>query len=303
MQPKLRPPRRQVDGVLLVDKPHGLSSNAALQAARRLLNAKKGGHTGTLDPMATGLMVLTFGEATKFSQMLLDADKAYEAVVRLGVETDSGDAEGTVLVTRPVSVAAADLVAAAAGFVGEIEQIPPMYSALKRDGKPLYEYARAGVEVEREPRPVVIRQLEVSLVDSENFVMKVECSKGTYIRTLAMDIGRQLGCGAHLIGLRRTRIGAFDVSDAISLDTLDALSEPERARKLKPVDVLLQHLPLLRLNADQARAMLQGQAVRALEGVGQIRAYGPAGFIGLAEHKAGQGIVPRRLVSTMAENA
>ncbi|WP_339379834.1 tRNA pseudouridine(55) synthase TruB [Azoarcus taiwanensis] len=299
---KTRPPRKAVDGVLLLDKPKGMSSNGALQSARRLLNAKKAGHTGTLDPMATGLMVLTFGEATKFSQMLLDADKAYEALVKLGVETDTGDAEGVVLATREVTVSAEAVRAAAAGFVGEIEQIPPMYSALKRDGKPLYEYARAGVEVERSARRVSIRSLQVSDVASDTFVMRVECSKGTYIRTLAIDIGRVLGCGAHLAGLRRTGIGPFDLADALTLESLEAMPEAERMQQLQAVDALLTHLPVLSLDATQAGAILHGQAVQVAEGEGQVRVYGPAGFIGLAEYLAGRGVVPRRLVNT-AENA
>ncbi|NMG02516.1 tRNA pseudouridine(55) synthase TruB [Azoarcus taiwanensis] len=302
MVTKTRPPRKAVDGVLLLDKPKGMSSNGALQSARRLLNAKKAGHTGTLDPMATGLMVLTFGEATKFSQMLLDADKAYEALVKLGVETDTGDAEGVVLATREVTVSAEAVRAAAAGFVGEIEQIPPMYSALKRDGKPLYEYARAGVEVERSARRVSIRSLQVSDVASDTFVMRVECSKGTYIRTLAIDIGRVLGCGAHLAGLRRTGIGPFDLADALTLESLEAMPEAERMQQLQAVDALLTHLPVLSLDATQAGAILHGQAVQVAEGEGQVRVYGPAGFIGLAEYLAGRGVVPRRLVNT-AENA
>lgn len=302
MVTKTRPPRKAVDGVLLLDKPKGMSSNGALQSARRLLNAKKAGHTGTLDPMATGLMVLTFGEATKFSQMLLDADKAYEALVKLGVETDTGDAEGVVLATREVTVSAEAVRAAAAGFVGEIEQIPPMYSALKRDGKPLYEYARAGVEVERSARRVSIRSLEVSDVASDTFLMRVECSKGTYIRTLAIDIGRVLGCGAHLAGLRRTGIGPFDLADALTLESLEAMPEAERMHQLQAVDALLTHLPVLNLDAAQAGAILHGQAVKVAEGEGQVRVYGPTGFIGLAEYLAGRGVVPRRLVNT-AENA
>lgn len=299
---KTRPPRTAVDGVLLLDKPQGMSSNGALQSARRLLNARKGGHTGTLDPMATGLMVLTFGEATKFSQMLLDADKAYEAVVRLGVETDTGDAEGSVLETRVVSVSAKDVIAAAANFVGEIEQIPPMYSALKRDGKPLYEYARAGVEVERQARRVTIRSLEVFDTGADSFVMRVECSKGTYIRTLAIDIGRLLGCGAHLAGLRRTRIGPFELADAVTLASLEAMPEAERGAQLKAVDALLAHLPVSTLDPAQAGAMRHGQPVPEVEGEGQVRVYGPAGFIGLGEYVSGRGLVPRRLVNT-AETA
>ena len=210
-QPQRRIIRRVVDGVLLLDKSQGVSSNGALQTARRLLNAAKAGHTGTLDPMASGLLPLTFGEATKFSQMLLDADKVYEAVVQLGVDTDSGDADGAVIATRPVAVDRAALEAVLTRFRGEIEQVPPMYSALKRDGKALYEYAREGIELEREARRVTIHALELLDFAGERFAIRVHCSKGTYIRSLAMDIGAALGCGAHLCALRRTAIGAFEL--------------------------------------------------------------------------------------------
>ena len=297
--PPKRPPRRVVDGVLLFDKPQGMSSNGALQSVRRQLNALKGGHTGTLDPMATGLMVLTFGEATKFSQRLLDADKAYEAEVCLGVETDTGDAEGQVVARVEAAFDAAAIHHAAAGFVGEIDQVPPMYSALKRDGRPLYEYARAGLEVERSARRVRIHALDIQDIAPDRFSMRVVCSKGTYIRTLAMDIGRVLGCGAHLSALRRTRIGDFDLADALTLADLETLSEPERLTRLLPVDVLVSRLPVLRLNDDEARALCHGQAVRARCGIGQVRAYdADDAFLGLAEYVDGRGLVPRRLVST-----
>uniref|UniRef100_UPI0035ADC3C5 tRNA pseudouridine(55) synthase TruB n=1 Tax=Thauera aminoaromatica TaxID=164330 RepID=UPI0035ADC3C5 len=238
-QPQRRIVRREVDGVLLLDKPQGMSSNGALQTARRLLAAAKAGHTGTLDPMASGLLPLTFGEATKFSQMLLDADKTYEAVVRLGVDTDSGDAEGKVLATRPVAVDRAALEAVLERFRGEIEQVPPMYSALKRDGKALYEYARAGIELERAARRVVIHALELLDFAGERFTIRVHCSKGTYIRSLAMDIGAALGCGAHLAALRRTAIGAFDLSGALTLEALEAAGEGGRDALLAPVDALV----------------------------------------------------------------
>jgi tRNA pseudouridine55 synthase len=217
-----RPPRRTVDGVLLLDKPQGQTSNGALQTARRLYNAAKAGHTGTLDPMATGLLPLTFGEATKFSQMLLDADKAYEATVRLGIETDTGDAEGRPIASAPVSVTPDEVARALSLFTGEIEQVPPMYSALKCAGKPLYEYARAGIEIERAPRKVRIHALEFVALEGDAFRIRVDCSKGTYIRTLAIDLGRALGCGAHLSALRRTRIGPFAVDAAVTLAALEA---------------------------------------------------------------------------------
>lgn len=219
-----RKPRLKVDGVVLFDKPSGMSSNGALQTVRRLYWAAKGGHTGTLDPMASGLLPLCLGEATKFSQMLLDADKTYLARVKLGVRTTTGDAEGEVTNTRPVLVDDAQIAAAAARFLGEIDQVPPMYSALKRDGKALYEYAREGVTLEREPRRITIHRIECGPLVGDEFDLEVCCSKGTYIRTLAEDIGEALGCGAHLVGLRRTGIGPFVIDGAVTLETLDRKS-------------------------------------------------------------------------------
>ena len=206
-----RPPRRKVDGVILLDKPIGISSNAALQRVRRVFNAAKGGHTGTLDPLASGLLPLCFGEATKFSQTLLEADKSYEAELRLGVSTTTGDVEGQVLETRAVNVDSADFATACASFVGEIEQVPPMFSALKVAGRPLYDYARAGVTLERKSRRISIKGIEVLEFDANMARVAVDCSKGTYIRVLAEDIGALLGCGAHLVSLRRTRIARFAI--------------------------------------------------------------------------------------------
>ncbi len=293
--------RAIVDGVLLLDKPRGMSSNGALQTARRLLNAAKAGHTGTLDPMATGLLPLTFGEATKFSQMLLDADKTYEAVVQLGIETDSGDAEGAVLASRPVAVERAQLDAVLENFRGDIEQVPPMYSALKRDGKALYEYARAGIEIEREARKVRIHALELLDFAATRFSIRVACSKGTYIRSLAMDIGAALGCGAHLSALRRTRIGPFDVADAVTLERLEAVDEAGRDRLLAPADALVGHFAAVTLDAESAAALLQGRVVRPApagpEGT-PVRVYGPQGFLGLAAWQEDGGLAPRRLIAT-----
>ncbi|THF60852.1 tRNA pseudouridine(55) synthase TruB [Pseudothauera rhizosphaerae] len=297
---QFRHKRRPVDGVLLLDKPQGLSSNTTLQKARRLLEAAKAGHTGTLDPMATGLLPLTFGEATKFSQMLLDADKTYEAEVRLGVETDTGDAEGQVVATAPVVVDEAAVQAALARFRGEIEQIPPMHSALKRDGKPLYEYARAGIEVERKARTVTIHELELLAFAGDSFRIRVACSKGTYIRTLAMDLGRALGCGAHLAALRRTRIGPFGVDRAVTLDALAAAPEGEaRDALLAPVDALVAHLPALELDPAAAAALLQGRRL-PLPGTsaGLLRLYGAGRFLGLGETDGQGSLLPKRLVAT-----
>lgn len=291
--------RRRVDGVLLLDKPVGVSSNGALQTARRLLNAAKAGHTGTLDPMASGLLPLTFGEATKFSQMLLDADKAYQASVQLGVETDSGDAEGQVLATHPVDVDEARLRAVLARFVGDIDQVPPMYSALKRNGKPLYEYARAGIEVERSARRVRIGSIELVSFAASRFVIRVDCSKGTYIRSLAMDIGAELGCGAHLCALRRTRIGEFVIDDGITLDRLEAAEGDARDALLAPADALVSGFPRIDLDVGQAAQMLHGQALSlSAQGQGFARIYGPDTFLGLAEWKADGKLWAKRLIAT-----
>ncbi|ENO90504.1 tRNA pseudouridine(55) synthase TruB [Thauera linaloolentis] len=292
--------RRAVDGVLLLDKPQGMSSNGALQAARRLFNAAKAGHTGTLDPMASGLLPLTFGEATKFSQMLLDADKTYEAVVQLGIETDSGDADGTVLATHPVDVDRARLDAVLGRFRGDIEQVPPMYSALKRDGKALYEYARAGVEIEREARRVSIHALDLLAFADTRFTIRVACSKGTYIRSLAMDIGSALGCGAHLCALRRTRIGPFGLDGAVTLDALEGCAPEARDGMLAPADALVAVYPECRLDAEQARGLLQGRVLTldrtGVEGL--VRVYGPRGFLGLGQWQEGGRLAARRLIAT-----
>ena len=222
-------PRDLVDGVLLLDKPVGLSSNDALIKAKRVLNAKKAGHTGTLDPFATGLLPLCFGEATKFSQDLLEADKTYEATVHLGIMTTTGDTEGETIEERAVDVTVGAIEAALARFRGPIFQVPPMYSALKRDGKPLYHYARQGIELEREPRTVTIHSLTLVACDGMTAELDVACSKGTYIRTLAEDIGRALGCFAHLTALRRTQVGPFSLQGAVTLEALQASEAPAQA--------------------------------------------------------------------------
>ena len=221
---------QMLDGVLLLDKPVGLSSNHALQRAKRALEARKAGHTGTLDPFATGLLVCCLGRATKISTHMLNADKGYVATLRFGQETDSGDLTGNLVTEAPPEfkgVAEEDLLRVLENFRGAIEQIPPMYSALKRDGKPLYEYARQGIELDRPPRPVTIYKLELLSLDGLEAEIAVQCSKGTYIRTLAQDIGRQLGCGAHLNALRRTSVGPFMLSDAVELEALQAMSSPQ----------------------------------------------------------------------------
>lgn len=295
--------RRRVDGVLLLDKPTGMTSNGALQTARRLLNAAKAGHTGTLDPMASGLLPLTFGEATKFSQMLLDADKAYEAGVQLGVDTDTGDAEGQVLATHPVAVDEVQLRAVLERFVGDIDQVPPMYSALKRNGKPLYEYARAGIEVERSARRIRIAAIELVSFDGSRFTIRVDCSKGTYIRTLAMDIGAALGCGAHLCALRRTRIGEFVIAEGIPLSQLEAAEGEARDALLAPADTLVSAFPRIDLDAAQAALMLHGQPLSLqAQGQGFVRIYGPEAFLGLAEWKVDGKLWAKRLIATGEAN-
>lgn len=297
--------KRPVNGVLLLNKPVGITSNAALQIARRLYQAERAGHTGTLDPFASGLLPLCFGEATKFSQYQLEADKTYRAVMRLGVTTLTGDPEGAVLETRPVDVTRAQVEAALAAFVGEIEQIPPMYSALKHRGKPLYEYARAGIEIERRPRRVTLRAIELIAHHDTNVTLEVTCSAGTYIRTLAEDIGRCLGCGAHLTALTRTASGGFELADAISLDTLEQLDMTAREHLLMPADGLVGYLPRVELDQPASTILQQGQRPRLGSHAGALgfaRAYSPAGrFLGLIEVGADGVVTPRRLMSLPAQ--
>lgn len=298
-----KPARRRLDGVLLLDKSLGQSSNHALQAARRLYNAEKAGHTGTLDPLATGLLPLCFGEATKFSGELLNADKRYVATVQLGVTTDTADAEGKVVQRCTVELDRLTVEAALTAFVGEIEQVPPMYSALKRDGKPLYEYARAGIEVERAARRVSIYQ--ICLLDSSEllgegrFVAEIFCSKGTYVRTLAADIGERLGCGAHLAGLRRTGIGALDVAAAHSLTVLEGLAGDARDALLQSPDSLLTSLAEARLDAADAVRLRHGQPVRWSSEEGRrLRVYDSEHrFIGVCRQAADGWLQPQRLVA------
>lgn len=257
--PQIKRKRVPVHGVLLLDKPIGFSSNDALIKAKRLLNAMKAGHTGTLDPFATGLLPLCFGEATKFSQDLLEADKTYTTVVHLGITTTTGDTEGEVQEEKPVHVSLEHIKQALKQFTGPIQQIPPMYSALKRDGKPLYEYARAGVTLEREARHVVIHELELLAYEAPFLSLKVKCSKGTYVRVLGEDIGAALGCGAHLKELRRIAVGHLVLEKSITLEDLECLSEMDRVRLLAPVDALLSSFAPVYLNGELSRRFLHGQ--------------------------------------------
>jgi tRNA pseudouridine55 synthase len=253
--------KRDVSGVLLLDKPTGITSNAALQHAKRLFRAAKAGHTGILDPLASGLLPLCLGEATKFAQYPTDADKAYDAVIKLGVTTDTGDSEGQILSQHEVNVTRVEVERAAKKFVGTIMQIPPMYSALKHQGQPLYKYARLGIEIERAAREITLHRIELTDFKGDIAYISVDCSKGTYIRVLAEDIGNLLGCGAHLIGLRRTRVGNFAFADALTLDTLEATPEAERDALLLPTDHLVDSLPRVELDSDAAYYLRQGQAI------------------------------------------
>lgn len=297
----MRPKRiwQKIDGVLLLDKPLGMSSNHALQAARRLFAAEKGGHTGTLDPLATGLLPLCFGEATKFAGELLNADKRYTARVHLGITTDTADAEGAVLSEAPVAISLEQLDSVLAEFRGEISQLPPMYSALKRDGKPLYEYARAGIEVDRQPRQITIFELNLLGCELPFFELDVLCSKGTYIRTLAADIGARLGCGAHLASLRRTAIGRIGFSQAITLATLEATPELERSKFLLAMDALLGDLPVAFLDPEQSRRVRHGQAVLWTGNGGpRFRLFSDTDdFLGVGRLAADGVLQPERLVA------
>ncbi|WP_236211568.1 tRNA pseudouridine(55) synthase TruB [Metapseudomonas otitidis] len=295
--------RRDVSGILILDKPRGMSSNQALQKVRWLLNAEKAGHTGSLDPLATGVLPLCFGEATKFSQYLLDADKGYETVAQLGVTTTTGDAEGEVLERRDVTVGRDELEAALGRFRGEIQQVPPMYSALKKDGQPLYKLARAGEVVEREARSVTIARLELLAFDSTKATLSVSCSKGTYIRTLVEDLGQVLGCGGHVAELRRTQAGPFNLSQAISLEVLEKAhaegGNEALDRFLLPSDSGLEHWPLVQLSEHSAYYWLHGQPVRAPEApkFGMLRVQDHTGrFIGIGEVSDDGRIAPRRLI-------
>lgn len=290
----------RVDGVLLLDKPGGISSNLALQKARRLLNAAKAGHTGTLDPMATGLLPLTFGEATKFSADLLDADKSYRATLKLGVTTRTGDADGEVIEVRRVQVDDATLEEALLSHSGEIDQVPPMHSALKREGRPLYELARAGIEVERAARRVMIRHLRRVERSGDVVVVDVDCSKGTYVRVLAEDLGRALGCGAHLTALRRTRVGPLALEGSVTLAALEAMTPAVRREWLRPADSLLATLARVELDEATAARFRQGQrlAIDAEPRGERVRVYAGRELLGTATINERGVVEPERLVSS-----
>ncbi len=295
--------RRNVSGIILLDKPLGFTSNAALQKVRWLLNAEKAGHTGSLDPLASGVLPLCFGEATKFSQYLLDSDKGYETVMQLGQTSSTGDAEGEILRTRDVTVGRADIEAVLPQFRGEISQIPPMYSALKRDGQPLYKLARAGEVVEREPRSVTITRLELLECEGTRVRLSVGCSKGTYIRTLVEDLGEVLGCGAYVAELRRTHAGPFELAQTVTLEALEQAhaegGNEALDRFLMPSDSGLQDWPLLQFSEHSSFYWLHGQPVRSPDApkFGMVRVQDHNGrFIGIGEVSEDGRIAPRRLI-------
>jgi tRNA pseudouridine55 synthase len=294
-----RPARQRVDGVLLLDKPSGISSNAALQRARRALNAEKAGHTGTLDPLASGLLPLCFGEATKFARFLLDADKRYTATVRFGVTTTTHDAEGAVVAIAPVGIDRAMLEAALPAFRGAIRQIPPAHSALKHQGRSHYEYARAGIDVPRAPRDVRIATLSLTAWEPPDATFDVESSTGTSARSRAADLGAALGCGAHLAALRREATGGFSIAAAVPLDAFEALPPDARAGALLPVDALLATLPVLRVPAGDAEDLRHGRSISLPDGGAELwRAYDPGGvLLGVVRHEGGA-VVPVRMIAS-----
>jgi tRNA pseudouridine55 synthase len=289
--------RRRVDGVLLLDKPPGLTSNAALQRAKRLYRAEKAGHTGTLDPLASGLLPLCFGDATKFAQSLLDARKEYVATVRFGIATSTGDSEGAVIAESAAMLTPATLQSALPRFVGRIRQIPPSYAALKHEGRAYYSYARAGVEIPRAPREVDIGAIELLVFAWPTATLRVECGKGTYIRVLAEDMAAAVGSCAHVVALRRTASGAFRLEDAVTLDALEECDPDARDAYLLPADSLLASMPRLDVDADTARSLMQGRTVAAAGRPGRYRGYRGERFLGVVDIDD-EVIRPRRMART-----
>ena len=289
-------------GVLLLDKAPGITSTRALAMARRALSATKGGHTGTLDPFATGLLPLVFGEATKFSRFLLDSTKAYEATLCLGQETETGDTESTPRLVSEDIPSSQQIEAVTRTFVGDISQMPPMHSAVHVDGKRLYEYAREGLTVERPIRQVHVSDLEILRIESPALTIRVVCSKGTYIRVLAADIGRQLGCGAYLTALRRTAVGSFRIEDAVTLEDLGAMGASDARTRLLPVEALVAGLPRLDIEGDAETRFRQGQALRAAAAEGVLAVFGSSrGFLGVGEVQ-GEAVAPLRLMAEVAKS-
>ena len=297
--------RSHVNGVLLLDKPAGLTSNESLQIAKRLLNAVKAGHSGSLDPIATGLLPLFFGEATKLTQFLLNADKRYWTEIQLGVSTATFDSEGKVTANRPVNAGLKEIEQAVRGFLGEIDQIPPMFSALKHNGQALYKLARKGMEVTREPRRVMVHEIKVLGLQDDRLVLELSCSKGMYVRSLAHDLGEVLGCGAHVIKLRRLAIGSVSVDQACTLDRLEALpTSSERVQLLQPVDEILHTVPEVHLTSLAVHYLKQGQTVSARHRIasGWVRLYeGEDRFLGMGQVLDDGRVAPRRLLG-LGEN-
>jgi tRNA pseudouridine55 synthase len=293
-----------LDGVLLLDKPAGVTSNAALQQVKRLLGAARAGHTGTLDPLATGLLPLCFGEATKFAGLHLEADKTYLATVQLGASTSTGDAEGEVVFRGDTTgVGREQILVVLEQLTGVREQVPPMYSALKRDGRPLYAYARAGETVERSGRPVTVHELAAVRIAPGELELRLRVSKGTYVRALAQEIGERLGCGAHLKALRREASGGLRLAEAITLERLSALPPAQRVAVLRPVDILVAPLPRGELDAPAAAALQQGRTVGTALALaaGLVRLYDAQGaFLGVGEMRGSGRVAPRRLVAARA---
>jgi tRNA pseudouridine55 synthase len=296
--------KRPINGVLLLDKPLGYSSNQALQKVKWLYEAAKAGHTGTLDPLATGLLPICFGEATKFAQYVTDADKTYVAKIKLGATTTTGDAEGEILSTASVNITKSQFVKICQQFLGEISQVPPMYSALKHEGKALYEYARQGVDIDRQARVVRIQKIDVNGFGDEMAEIMVTCSKGTYIRTLAEDIGKEIGCGAHLIGLRRTETAGYVLAHALTIEQLEAMTMEARDARLLPIDSAIEALPKIILNDEAAHFLMQGQAVWQSGKTPncELRIYDERNqFLGLGFLQDDGKIAPRRLIVKKSE--
>ncbi len=293
-------PGIQINGMLLLDKPSGMTSNAVLQRARHLLNSRKAGHTGTLDPIATGLLPLCFGKATRVAGFFLDFDKSYRITLKLGIGTDTGDREGRIIQTSRTRIAFSDVEAALERFRGPILQVPPMFSAIKHKGKPLYKLARSGVEIAREARKVTVHKLDIISYDRMQLVLDVSCSKGFYVRSMAADLGHDLKCGAHVEELRRTAVGEFSVEKAVTLDQLEAMETPERRKKrLVGVDAAVKHLPRVLIPDIQVSVLCAGQRI-SVPGLepwsGLARLYAPHDrFIGLGIYIPGGAIQPRRV--------
>ena len=293
---------RDIDGVFLLDKPQGMSSNDIMQKVKRLFQANKAGHTGALDPLATGMLPICLGEATKFSQFLLDADKRYVVTAKLGERTDTSDAEGQLVETRPVNVETSQILTALEQFRGDILQVPTMFSALKHNGKPLYEYARAGITVEREARPITIFELNFIEYQTPFLTLEVHCSKGTYVRTLVDDLGEVLGCGAHVTVLRRTAVADYPAEKMMTWDALQALAEQgDLDQHLLPIDTAVSKLPALKLNAEQSKGIGFGQRVKFANEAklrGQVRLFSDKNiFLGVALIDDNNVIRPQRLIT------